>query len=41
MLRPVAEVMFDDFIFIAGDQVVNQMAKLRYIKRVDSVNYLS
>lgn len=30
-LRPVAELMFDDFIFIAGDQIVNQMAKLRYM----------
>ncbi len=30
-LRPVAEVMFDDFVFIAGDQVVNQMAKLGYM----------
>ncbi|GAI75707.1 unnamed protein product, partial [marine sediment metagenome] len=30
-MRPVAELMFDDFIFVAGDQVVNQMAKLRYM----------
>ena len=30
-VRPVAEIMFDDFIFCAGDQVVNQMAKLRYM----------
>ncbi len=30
-LRPVAEIMFDDFIFCAGDQVVNQLAKLRYM----------
>lgn len=30
-LRPIAEIMFDDFIFVAGDQVVNQMAKLRYM----------
>ena len=30
-LRPIAELMFDDFIFVAGDQVVNQMAKLRYM----------
>ena len=30
-IRPIAELMFDDFIFVAGDQVVNQMAKLRYM----------
>lgn len=30
-LRPIAEIMFDDFIFCAGDQVVNQLAKLRYM----------
>ena len=30
-LRPVAEFMFDDFLFVAGDQIVNQMAKLRYM----------
>ena len=30
-LRPVAEIMFDDFIFCAGDQVINQLAKLRYM----------
>ncbi len=30
-LRPVVEIMFDDFIFVAADQVVNQMAKLRYM----------
>lgn len=30
-LRPVAELMFDDFIFCAADQVVNQLAKLRYM----------
>ena len=30
-LRPVAEIMFDDFIFCAADQVVNQLAKLRYM----------
>jgi pyruvate/2-oxoglutarate/acetoin dehydrogenase E1 component len=30
-LRPVAEFMFDDFLFCAGDQIVNQMAKLRFM----------
>jgi acetoin:2,6-dichlorophenolindophenol oxidoreductase subunit beta len=30
-LRPIAELMFDDFIFVAGDQVVNHLAKLRYM----------
>lgn len=30
-VRPVAEIMFDDFLFCAGDQIVNQMAKLRYM----------
>jgi acetoin:2,6-dichlorophenolindophenol oxidoreductase subunit beta len=30
-LRPIAEIMFNDFIFVAADQIVNQMAKLRYM----------
>jgi len=30
-MRPVAEIMFIDFSFIAADQIVNQMAKLRYM----------
>lgn len=30
-LRPLAEISYDDFLFIAGDQIVNQMAKLRYM----------
>lgn len=30
-LRPVAEVMFMDFIATCWDQVVNQMAKMRYM----------
>ncbi len=30
-LRPVAEIMFDDFLFCAGDMIVNQLAKLRYM----------
>ncbi len=30
-IRPVAELMFDDFLFVAGDQIVNQMAKLKYM----------
>ncbi len=30
-IRPVAELMFDDFLFVAGDQIVNQMAKLTYM----------
>ncbi len=29
-LRPVAEIQFQDFIFPAFDQIVNQMAKIRY-----------
>ncbi|MCL5986125.1 MAG: alpha-ketoacid dehydrogenase subunit beta [Actinobacteria bacterium] len=29
--RPIAEFMFDDFLLIAGDQLVNQMAKLNYM----------
>jgi len=30
-LRPVAEIMFGDFVCVAMDQIVNQAAKLRYM----------
>lgn len=30
-LRPVAEIMFSDFLAVCMDQIVNQMAKARYI----------
>ncbi|MCL4416306.1 MAG: alpha-ketoacid dehydrogenase subunit beta [Actinobacteria bacterium] len=30
-LRPVAEIMFMDFVTIAMDQIVNQVAKIRYM----------
>lgn len=30
-LRPVAELMFGDFIFVAMDQIANQVAKMRYM----------
>jgi acetoin:2,6-dichlorophenolindophenol oxidoreductase subunit beta len=30
-LRPVVEIMYMDFIMLAMDQIVNQMAKLRYM----------
>ncbi len=30
-LRPIAEIMFSDFIWLAGDQLFNSAAKLRYI----------
>ena len=30
-LRPVAEIMYVDFLTIAMDQVVNQAAKIRYM----------
>ena len=30
-LRPVVEIMFIDFLFVAFDQVINQMAKMRYM----------
>ena len=30
-LRPVAEIMFCDFLYVAMDQVVNQMAKMKYM----------
>ncbi|MGC8546839.1 MAG: alpha-ketoacid dehydrogenase subunit beta [Thermoplasmata archaeon] len=29
-LKPIAEIQFQDFIFPAFDQIVNQMAKIRY-----------
>lgn len=30
-MRPVVDLMFMDFIFIPGDQIFNQIAKLRYM----------
>lgn len=30
-LRPVIELMFADFILVAADQVINQVAKIRYM----------
>ncbi len=30
-LRPVVELMYVDFVGLAGDQIANQMAKLRYM----------
>jgi len=30
-LKPIAEVMFCDFLYIGMDQLVNQMAKMRYM----------
>ncbi len=30
-LRPVAEIMFCDFLPIAGDQIINQAAKMKYM----------
>ncbi len=30
-LRPVIELMFSDFLLVAADQVINQMAKIRYM----------
>ncbi|MCL5985586.1 MAG: alpha-ketoacid dehydrogenase subunit beta [Actinobacteria bacterium] len=30
-LRPVAEFQFNDFLGVAGDQIINQMAKMRYM----------
>jgi pyruvate dehydrogenase E1 component beta subunit len=30
-LRPVVEIMFNDFTMLASDQIVNQAAKLRYM----------
>lgn len=32
-LRPVVEIMWADFVFVALDQVVNQAANVRYINR--------
>lgn len=29
-LRPIAEIMYSDFLFVAMDQVVNQIANIRY-----------
>lgn len=30
-LKPIAEIMFNDFLCVAMDQIVNQMAKMRYM----------
>ena len=30
-MRPIAEIMFSDFLTIAMDQLVNQAAKMRYM----------
>ena len=30
-LRPIAEIMFGDFLFLAGDQIVNHAAKFRWM----------
>jgi pyruvate/2-oxoglutarate/acetoin dehydrogenase E1 component len=30
-LRPIAQLMFVDFFGVCGDQIINQMAKLRYM----------
>ncbi|MDR3363859.1 MAG: alpha-ketoacid dehydrogenase subunit beta [Clostridiales Family XIII bacterium] len=30
-LRPVVELMFSDFLLVAADQAINQMAKIRYM----------
>ena len=32
-LRPVVDLMFVDFFGIAGDQIVNQAAKIKYMVR--------
>lgn len=32
-LRPVVEVMWSDFLFVAFDQVINQAANVRYLNR--------
>ncbi|WP_214106815.1 alpha-ketoacid dehydrogenase subunit alpha/beta [Acrocarpospora catenulata] len=32
-LRPVVEIMWADFVFVALDQIVNQAANIRYINR--------
>src|SRR5579875_1490149 len=29
-LRPIPEIQFQDFIYTAMDQIINQMAKMRY-----------
>lgn len=30
-LRPIVEIMFCDFMMVAGDQIANQIAKIRYM----------
>src|SRR6201997_2063721 len=30
-MRPVAEIMYEDFMTLAAEQVVNQAAKIRYM----------
>src|SRR6516162_8958600 len=30
-MRPIVDVQYGDFLFLAGDQIVNNIAKLRYM----------
>ncbi len=30
-LRPIVEIMYSDFLVVAGDQIFNQLAKIRYM----------
>lgn len=30
-LRPIVEIMYSDFLVVAGDQIINQIAKIRYM----------
>ena len=32
-MRPVVEIMWADFVFVALDQIVNQAANVRYVNR--------
>lgn len=34
-LRPVVEIMWTDFLFVAFDQIINQAANVRYLSRGD------
>ena len=38
-MRPIAEIMFEDFMLVAMDQIVNQMNKVCYVRRPEEPSH--